>query len=454
MIRFHVRLLGLVCLSFLLVSCKAITNQLQHSANLATREAAAVPPSNPDLEGPQMVELDRYHAPPHQKNLAIAVAASGGGYRAANLLIGVLLGLEKIKDGSGHNLLQAVNYYSTVSGGGFGVGYYITQMRNYSLRHPNSLAAFSLNQSVSSMLAQDSLGMIQPNPLRADLSDLLFFGADRGQVLEEKFNKTLLATPRGGLKLGDIFIPIDQPRKAQLPLWVTNSTIYQNAAIFPFTPDVLARYQVINYFHNQTMTAVSGDIQDENYASEVPVAVGLTASASVPVAITPTTLVSTACKGGGECYLQLYDGGLADNLGIYTALSLLLQDNSPIKVLIIVDAYTGEVSPFSDSLSPPENVPLVRRILTTVTDASHENLQTKIYTVGRDLLCQNGARRVLVVRFNLRDFPEAQKVNTNLNLLDLKTQRFLIAVGEKLVQDHPELIKIFTHPESLKNDRC
>ncbi|MEI7836280.1 MAG: hypothetical protein WCK05_07690, partial [Planctomycetota bacterium] len=54
----------------------------------------------------------------------MALACSGGGMRAANLVAGVLLGLEELKKepGSNANAPREVDYFSSVSGGGMGVG--------------------------------------------------------------------------------------------------------------------------------------------------------------------------------------------------------------------------------------------------------------------------------------------------------------------------------------------
>ena len=60
--------------------------------------------------------------------LAVAMAISGGGNRAANFGIGVMLGLEEILLGNGQNALNQVDYLSTVSGGGFAGGAYINAL--------------------------------------------------------------------------------------------------------------------------------------------------------------------------------------------------------------------------------------------------------------------------------------------------------------------------------------
>ena len=67
-------------------------------------------------------------------NIVLAVATSGGGYRAANFAAGALLGLEELKNSnsSSGNALSEVDYFSSVSGGGFAVSAYISTLHDYS----------------------------------------------------------------------------------------------------------------------------------------------------------------------------------------------------------------------------------------------------------------------------------------------------------------------------------
>jgi hypothetical protein len=55
--------------------------------------------------------------PGQDANIVFAVAASGGGYRAANFAAGAMLGLEELKksDSSSGNALYEVDYFSSVS---------------------------------------------------------------------------------------------------------------------------------------------------------------------------------------------------------------------------------------------------------------------------------------------------------------------------------------------------
>jgi hypothetical protein len=447
-VKHYFYLFGLiVCLA--LTACTKVSRQIQDSANVTVGGYPAARANNPALEQPPVVDLGYYKSVqtrPHQRSdIAIAVAASGGGYRAANLTLGVLMGFEKMhSSGLKGNLLQEVDYYSSVSGSGFGVGYYLTKLHNYFLNY-NSTATFSLQNTVNQMLAKDS-----ENPLRMDLTEHLFFGDDRGWRLESKLNTDLL----DGLRLGDIYIPKISHDNVQLPYWSSNATIYQNAAIFPFSPDIIDRYRVTGYFHDGRQYTFSAPLKSPWYGTTLPVSVGLTASASVPFATPATTLITKGC-GAQQCYLQLLDGGLADNLGVYTALSFLLQDKSRIKVLILVDAYKGDTQPYSQMKVPPDNIPLLMRVMTVGTDSNREHIKPNIRYVGRDLLCGSGATNVVVIYLDLTNYPLAQRVGTQLSMTS-ENQKLLIKIGQDLVANNPTIKTLLAQLErrSLTLGKC
>jgi len=91
---------------------------------------------------------------PHQdKNLALAVAISGGGHRAANFGVGVLMGLEEAK------VLHEVDYLVTVSGGGFAAAAYIETLI-YHLDHGGTHHDYSL---ATWMEEPEKVGIIDPD---------------------------------------------------------------------------------------------------------------------------------------------------------------------------------------------------------------------------------------------------------------------------------------------------
>ena len=150
----------------------------------------------------------------------------------------------------------------------------------------------------------------------------------------------------------------------------------------------------------------------------------------MPFAIPATTLVTNGCQN--ECYLQLLDGGLADNLGVYTALGFLLQDKSKIKVLVVVDAYKGGVQPYSEFMTPPETIPLLWRIVTASTDCNHEHIASNLDYIAHNVLCRSGASNVIVAYLDIENYPAAQRIGTQLSL-SLQNQELLLDIGQELV---------------------
>lgn len=440
--RMRIFFIVLGCLGcFVFTGCSVITEKASQSlanrfqSDVNSRNYPQAIAQNPQLAlSPPMVDLSQYQPPesvigrPHQRpDIAIAVAASGGGYRAANLTAGVLMGLEQITDPHlKGNLLEEVDYFSTVSGGGFGVGYYLASLDNFMQLHGGG-GPFSPEFSFTNTMNN----LPDENALDKNYNGELFFADNRGELIEQSLAESILHTDKGTLTLGDIFIPKSaSPADVKLPFWVTNSTLYQNAALFPFTPDVLAKYAVNAYDYNQKTYPV------QNYGN-IPVAVGMAASASFPFAITPTTLGSSGCTGSGNCYLQLLDGGLADNLGAYTALDLLRQDQAKTKILIIIDAYAGTDEPFSQSETPPSDSALFWRVYGMGTDASRQITKSNLNTLANDELCTGNTKNVLIIYLDLEHYAKARNISTGL-FITRREQKLLLDVGQSLVHDNPQ----------------
>ncbi len=328
-----------------------------------------------------MVKLDSYESvqrrPGQRRDVAVAVAISGGGMRAANFASGVLMALETIEvrgaGGTRSNLLREVDYFSTVSGGGMAAGSYMVELLDYLQKHPEdpSGAGFSFAAAAEDADGSEgwrkSLSRNYQSSLAGSLVNPLMLGSlDRGDILENRLDAQVLGRPAGrSLTLRDVFVPRGGgvPR---VPYWVTNATVYENGAIFPFTPDMMSRYSVSGYKHRLRRFDL-----DDPY--DMPLAVGLKASASFPAAIPPTTLQST--RDPRHPRLHLMDGGLADNLGFITALRLLHQDKAPVKILIVIDAYNGRMEPFSKTVSPPGLVLSVLRTTSISLDSAHQHVR-------------------------------------------------------------------------------
>ena len=357
-------------------------------ASCATRN----PGTNLDGKWPltePTVDLSAYESaqnrPGQRKDIAVAVAISGGGMRAANFAAGVLQALEATPvrgaDGRPSNLLREVDYFSTVSGGGLAAGCYITDLNEYLRNHPEdptargfSFSALGKEQKGSGVRNwRDTLSRdYQSSLVRAFFDPRMLGSLDRGDVLERRLDDSVLGKQDGrSLTLGDVFVP--KGTTPHLPYWVANGTVYENGAIFPFTPDILEKYGITGYKHQMRAYRL-------NSPGDLPLAVGLKTSASFPVAIPPSTLKSNLDHGNPR--LHLMDGGVADNLGVVTALRLLAQDRASRKVLIIIDAYNGDIEPFSKRGVRPGMVRSALRTTSISLDSSHQRLGNLLNKVG------------------------------------------------------------------------
>lgn len=271
--------------------------------------------------------------------LALALAISGGGSRAANFGTGVMLGLEAFQSPEASNLLREVDYLSTVSGGGFAGGGYISALFDHQRQWPGT--PFSFEQAVEKRVAS-ALAYSYAAPLiRANFNPLLWFShVDDGDALERaiddqvlgyKNRKRQLGRSASSIRLGDLFIPAGSPAPVLFPMHITNSSTVSTMNIFPFTPDILARYQIDGYTHRMRKQGVSPDS-----TFHIPLSVGIKSSGSFPVLISNTTLSSA--YSSDRPFLHLFDGAMTDNTGYYTALQVLKQEAARRKVIFVVDA--------------------------------------------------------------------------------------------------------------------
>lgn len=313
-------------------------------------------------------------------SIALALAISGGGQRASNFGAGVMLALEAIEtDGaSGGNFLAEIDYFSTVSGGGLAAGAYISSLHDH-LHFGGARADYSFTRAIHGPRAS-------PERTDPDLKKHLEAGYvgdivrgmlawtrhNRGQYLERAFDDNVLGylwrrrklesseeeerRRDASLTLGDVFdMRIRPAAKVRLPQWFANATVYENGAIFPFTPDHLKLYKVLGYTHRLKKVRYDSSRQTyDQFVAGVPLSLAMKTSGTFPLAIPATVLDSD--MDDLNLYLHLLDGGLADNLGVITALRVLHQDNHAAvkrKVLIVVDASTGTFAPFSEVPSSP-----------------------------------------------------------------------------------------------------
>lgn len=448
--------LGLIITGTLLLNgCMTVTKQIQQQVVNAADYPHATALNKKLSNRPPGLILSHYKSvetspmrPYQRSDIAVAIAASGGGYRATNLVVGVLMGLEKYHNKAlKGNLLEEVDYFSTVSGGGFGVGYYLARYQQFIEDHQNEkpLPHFSLSKAVAKTLAYpaqkiDGQYTGRGDVLNVNLSDVIELGGKHYNEYESTLNQTILNQGDGrDFILGSIFIPKADPNEPTMPIWVAHASIYQNMGIFPFAPRILANYRVRNYWHMGHKARIRSVPKDPYYGSKFPYSVALAASASVPFAMQSATLESSACHG--TCYLQLFDGGLTDNLGLIGAYNMLLQDKAPIKLLIVVDASGHAEHAFSKDEGSPGFFSMLWRVMNSGIDASRIIVRNNVKKSVQALMCESGASNVLVAYLDLDRYPEAYKVPTSLHLT-LKQQKLVLKIGQQLV----------AHDKTLQSD--
>jgi len=337
-----------------------------------------------DGEAVPVVDLSAYKSvqqrPRQDAELAVAMAISGGGSRAANFGMGIMLGLEDFEHSRRSNLLREVDYLSTVSGGGFAGGAYLNALFTHQraqLETPFSLRTH-LELNIREALAHSYTGVL----LRANFNPRLWFShVDDGDALERAIDEQVLGMqyrrrtdtlPERSLLLGDCFVPAPARRSVQLPMLVANSSTVNTMTIFPFTPDILQRYEITGYTHRMKKV-VSANLDPY----EVPLAVGIKASGSFPVLISNSTLQSNYSEE--RPFLHLIDGAMTDNIGYQTAFELLKQDSALRKILLIIDAdAVGNRYTFSEKEGALFSLGVAARLPSSGLDARRATLQREV----------------------------------------------------------------------------
>lgn len=314
-------------------------------------------------------------------NIALGVGISGGGSRAQFFSLGVLLGLEEIReDDSNRNFLNEIDYFSTVSGGCYSAGYYLTILKN-KLQYDNcsfnefyfsKADAFKseVNKSASlfSLLNNgrnekgEKISMAQ----RLDLEVLQYDSANPEN--QNKFKTQML--------LSDFFIPKDSKLIPQLPIMVANGTAYNNGERFPFMPHII-RALKINSSLAPNKAALSLDENHINNGYDFPLTYAITASSAFP-GVLPKTKFGIKNQDKILCVI---DGGASDNMGYETLIELLHND---VKV-----KDKNKKALFIDCLGQGKKAPFINDgkigLLSLLETASLYTVQTRYITFEKDV---------------------------------------------------------------------
>ncbi|MTH18003.1 patatin-like phospholipase family protein [Flavobacterium sp. LC2016-01] len=314
-------------------------------------------------------------------NIALGVGISGGGSRAQFFSMGVLLGLEDIQENdSKRNFLNEVDYFSTVSGGCYSAGYYLTVLKN-KLQYDNcSFNEFyfskadayksDVNKSASllSLLnnSRNEKGEKISMAQRLDFEVLQYDSTNPEN--ENKFRTQML--------LSDFFIPKESKLSPKLPIMVANGTAYNNGERFPFMPHIIHALKInASLAPNKASLPLDGNQINNGY--DFPLTYAITASSAFP-GVLPKTKFGIKNQDKILCVI---DGGASDNTGYETLLELLHSDTK------VKDKNKKAL--FIDCLGPGKKAPFINdekiRLISLLETASLYTVQTRYITFEKDV---------------------------------------------------------------------
>lgn len=296
--------------------------------------------------------------PGQDSELCLGLAISGGGSRAQYFGTGVLMELSKVRHPNGKNFLNEVDYYSSVSGGSYAIGYYM-MVRKIGQLKAQTYFDYWNNGVIPIPYHKDGLQSyvgVTSSPLAA----FKLRSYEKRKKYKGSFPETIdYELLKGGnyrkvlgdtvpqLHLDDFFTPKCDTCKATSPIFVPNTTIYPNCERFPLMPhiieDLKINKSIIPYYEFKD---ASGKLDDTGY--RFPLAFSIAASSAVP-GILP---ISKFGMSNSDLALRVVDGGIVDNLGYQTLFELLISDNTikkNKKMLVIDCSGVGDQNRYTDS---------------------------------------------------------------------------------------------------------
>jgi predicted acylesterase/phospholipase RssA len=328
---FNYLLLPLVAISLLLAGCSSL-NSLGGKTVALDKETVNFLEHSPEIN---LDTLAPQNKRPNQELTSVdfMVSLSGGGQRAAAFAIGVLSELEKLKinanpnNGDNKNIFNALNeidYMSTVSGGSWAGGAYITELIKHQNQFPKT--TFSINEPRVQVKIKENLQKLE----------MSYFD----NCLVAKIERGITKLENSKVYYSDIFTPASSTNKPKVPYIFVNATNPETFSPFVFTQSYFNKYKVEAFKYCGYNVKV-------NQLGDTPLSLALSASSSVPgfrhMQVTsglckiPKYVNTALCKGSPKNF-DLIDGGVYDNLGYKTSFKVLSQSSSPKKSLLVIDA--------------------------------------------------------------------------------------------------------------------
>ena len=401
--------------------------------------------------GPDEVISDR--AQQRSSDLALFLAFSGGGTRAAAFSYGVL---EKLRDtrylvnGEEHRLLDQIDGISSVSGGSFTAAYYAL----YGDQIFEDYEEVFLRRNVQKSLVASLFNPV--NWFRG-----IFAGLNRTEMAIDYYDRHIFH----GSTYADV-------RAAGGPVVQINATDLSVGGRFSF--------------NQEQFNLLCSDLDTFSVARAVA------ASSAVPVAFTPITLENfggcdysdhplmniqdSPAKDNARFdmllerarsysdkekrpYIHLVDGGISDNLGIRTAYDKVQGTGGasgfvnrlggvPKNIaFIIVNAETDPVTPMDRSASPPSSKEVLGAV--TNTQIARYNIETRalmedsVQKWAEALSSEQQEVNIFLIYLDFdsfMDMDKRQSFNSMATSFSLPNDEVdsLIAAGHELLQDSPE----------------
>src|SRR5579859_5206317 len=253
------------------------------------------------------------HPPQDSDGYFVGLSLSGGGSRSAAFSTACMFQLERV------GILQKVDYISAVSGGSLPGAYYCVHGSDW---NPANVQAKMVHPFATDLVVQTFY-------LPWNWFVLTFGDFNRSDILAESFDAVLYRQNGKSLTFADL--------RPDRPRLLINATSLQSGRRFIFC--------------NETFNQINADLA--NY----PISYAVTASSAVPVVLHPVVMQDFATIY--PQYIQLVDGGVADNLGIVTLIETYINQLELAKreglpdpyphgaVFVVVDSrvkYNGELS--------------------------------------------------------------------------------------------------------------
>lgn len=282
-------------------------------------------------------------------NLCLGLAISGGGSRAQYFGTGVLIELSELKGADNKKFLTEVDYFSSVSGGGFAIGYYM-MVRKIGLLQTQSYFDYWKSETPYSTDGLQTFVFVPASKwttfkLRSyerhknyknSYPQIIDYELLKANSFRSQINKRV---PQ--LFLSDFFVRKCDTCEAKLPMFVANTTIYPNCERLPLMPHILAELRLNRSIIPQY------DFKD-NSGYNFPLAFALASSSAVPGVLPIQKLGASDTDKA----IRAIDGGVVDNLGLKTLFELLISDQSEKKnkrMLIIDCSGIGNQNRYSET---------------------------------------------------------------------------------------------------------